>query len=223
MKKSKAILMVVCAMLLVAASVMGTLAYLTSTPEAVVNTFTVGNVAITLDEADVDEYGYPVLDEYAEWVDRVIENTYKLVPGHEYIKDPTIHVAPTSEDCYLFVTIDNEIAEIEDTSKTVASQMEAKGWAPVAGENNVYFYIGNAEEASYPLAVSGGSDKVVFEKFTVAGDVDNDTLADYEGATITITAYAIQADSLGDKTAAEIWASFPTAPAATEPSDPETT
>lgn len=47
------------AVLLVAASVMGTLAYLTST-DTVKNTFTVGKVAITLDEAEVTEYGEAV-------------------------------------------------------------------------------------------------------------------------------------------------------------------
>ena len=56
MKKSKAILMALCAVLLVAASVMGTLAYLTST-DTVTNTFTVGNVQIKLDEAKVNEEG----------------------------------------------------------------------------------------------------------------------------------------------------------------------
>ena len=52
-KTKKALLLSLCAVMLVTASVLGTMAYLTSTDE-VVNTFTVGNVAITLDETDVD-------------------------------------------------------------------------------------------------------------------------------------------------------------------------
>ena len=48
--KVKALLMACCAVLLVFASVIGTLAYLTDTTEKVTNTFTVGNVAIKLDE-----------------------------------------------------------------------------------------------------------------------------------------------------------------------------
>ena len=75
MKKSIALVMM--AVLLVAASVMGTLAYLTST-DTVKNTFTVGKVAITLDEADVDVYGAPI-----ENAARVRANEYKLIPGHE--------------------------------------------------------------------------------------------------------------------------------------------
>ena len=97
MKKSKAILMALCAVLLVAASVMGTLAYLTST-DTVVNTFTVGKVEITLDEADVNADGTPV-----QGADRVDANEYHLLPGHTYAKDPIVHVDADSEDCYLFV------------------------------------------------------------------------------------------------------------------------
>ena len=48
--KSKALLLTLCAVLLVTASVLGTMAFLTSNDE-VVNTFSVGSVAIKLDEA----------------------------------------------------------------------------------------------------------------------------------------------------------------------------
>ncbi|MDY5347494.1 MAG: hypothetical protein SPG37_07790, partial [Eubacteriales bacterium] len=58
--KNKALLLTLCAMLLVAASIFGTVAYLTSKTENVVNTFTVGQVKITLDEAKVDADGKPV-------------------------------------------------------------------------------------------------------------------------------------------------------------------
>lgn len=54
--KSKALFLMLCAVLLVAASVLGTMAYLTSTDE-VVNTFTVGSVAIKLDEAKANPDG----------------------------------------------------------------------------------------------------------------------------------------------------------------------
>lgn len=54
--KTKALLMSLCAVLLVAASVLGTMAYLTDSKD-VKNTFTVGNVAIKLDEAKVDDMG----------------------------------------------------------------------------------------------------------------------------------------------------------------------
>ena len=57
-KKLRRILLTVCsAALLVCVTVGATVAYLTSTTGPVTNTFTVGKVAITLDEADVDVDG----------------------------------------------------------------------------------------------------------------------------------------------------------------------
>lgn len=93
--KSKALLLTLCAVLLVAASVMGTMAYLTSTDE-VNNTFTVGNVKITLDEAKVNIDGTPVTP-----AERVKANEYKLLPGHTYTKDPTVTVKAVSESSYV--------------------------------------------------------------------------------------------------------------------------
>ena len=109
MKKRKALLLVLCAVLLVAASVMGTMAYMTSTDE-VKNTFTVGNVKLRLDEAKVDETGTPV-----EGADRVKQNSYKLLPGHTYTKDPTVTIEAPSEKAYvrMKVTFNNAAELIE--------------------------------------------------------------------------------------------------------------
>lgn len=105
--KSKALLLTLCAVLLVAASVMGTMAYLTST-DKVENTFTVGNVKITLDEAKVNTDGTPV-----EGADRVKANEYKLLPGHTYTKDPTVTVKAVSESSYVRMKVTfNNAAQI---------------------------------------------------------------------------------------------------------------
>lgn len=88
--KSKALLLTLCAVLLVAASVLGTMAYLTST-DTVTNTFTVGKVEIKLDETDVTNPTAP----------RVQANSYKLMPGTTYTKDPTVTVLKGSEDSYV--------------------------------------------------------------------------------------------------------------------------
>ena len=97
----KALVLFLCAVLLVAGSVMGTLAYLTSQDEAV-NNFTVGQVKISLDEVKVNGEGEPLRDQ-----SRVKTNDYHLLPGHYYAKDPMVHVKAGSEDCYvrMFVTI----------------------------------------------------------------------------------------------------------------------
>ncbi len=196
----KVLLLVLCAALLVSASVMGTIAYLTSTTDVVNNTFTVGNVAITLDEADVNVYGEPLKSgevvEDVKTADRVIKNEYKLVANHTYTKDPTVHVAEGSEDCWLFVQVVNGLgaAETNTANSTIAAQMTANGWSLVSGTTNVY---------AYKETVSAKEDVVVFGTFTTSTDVANTTTVQ----PITIQAYAIQAD--GFETAAAAWTAAP--------------
>lgn len=194
--KNKALLLSLCAVLLVAASVMGTMAYLTS-QDAVINTFSVGSVAITMDESDVD-------NGIEGETNRDKENNYKLLPGHQYTKDPIIHVASTSEDCYLFVKVVNEITDIEDAT-TVADQMTEKGWIAVDGAESIYVYVGTAKDASDPLAVAANSNITVFESFKIKGSVTNKELANYADKTITVTAYAVQKDGFENEPAANIW------------------
>lgn len=103
--KRKALALALCAVLLVVTSVLGTLAYLKDSATAV-NTFTVGNIEITLDEADVNENGEVISN------NRVTENDYRLLPGKTYVKDPTVTVKANSEDCYvrMIVTINKKDA-----------------------------------------------------------------------------------------------------------------
>ncbi len=213
MKKStKALLLGLCAIALVAASVMGTLAYLTST-DSVTNTFTVGKVAITLDEAKVDVNGTILSGDQAGRGDA---NSYKLVPGHEYTKDPIVHVDANSEPCYVFVKVVNGITSVEATTETnvyttIAEQMTANGWSALDATNNpgVYYYNKN-NTAIYTPATGDGADNdlEVFAKFKVADTATNDTLSTLMGEsndkTIEITAYAIQSD--GFESAAAAWA-----------------
>lgn len=192
--KTKALLMSLCAVLLVAASVLGTMAYLTDSKD-VKNTFTVGNVAITMDETDVD-YSTPNKE-------RDQANSYKLLPGHTYTKDPIIHVDANSEDCYLFVKVDNQITAIEaDGNTTVAAQMAAKGWKAMEGKDGIYVYVGTT---AAPVAVKANDNVTVFEQLVIAGTVNGDTLKAYKNKTITVTAYAVQKDGFEGKTADQIW------------------
>lgn len=198
--RNKALLHSLCAVLLVATSVLGTMAYLTA-EESVTNTFTVGKVSFDaesgLDEAKVDEYG----DEVAG-ADRVKGNEYKLIPGHDYVKDPTIHIGDDSEACWIYAKVENGIADIEATSGTdmedggkyvtIVDQMIANGWSVVDG--SIY---------AYKTTVSQGADVVIFNEFMVSGAASADELAANAEDTIVVTAYAIQAD--GFDTAADAW------------------
>ena len=197
--KSKALLLTLCAVLLVTASMLGTMAFLTSTDE-VKNTFTVGQVKITLDEAKVDENGKPV-----EGAARVKANSYKLLPGHTYTKDPTIHVDAVSEDSWIFVKVENGIAAFEAATsteengyKSISDQITANGWTALNGVANVYYKPYTKSDT--------GSDLIVFSNFKIA-----DTANDVQGwatlnATVNITAYAVQKD--GFATAEAAWAAF---------------
>lgn len=205
--KTKALALALCAVLLVVSTVFVTMAYLTSKTDVVTNTFTVGKVTITLDEADVDLMG--VKDGDA----RVKANEYKLIPGHTYIKDPTIHVAGDSENCWLFVKVENGLEDIiagntsvsendtTDTVYTIEAQMTKNGWSLVTGETNIYAYKATAKTGDYK----------VFDNFELKGDANVSNYATVKdnggnitgGKTIEVTAYAIQAD--GFATAAEAW------------------
>lgn len=185
-KITKALLLVCCAVLLVVGSVVGTLAYLTST-DSVTNTFTLGNVSISLDESNVDEYGNSLGGT------RVKANEYKLIPGHIYTKDPTVHVSSTSEDSWLFVKVQNGINSLETpTGNTITSQMAANGWTLVNGTTDVY---------AYPNKVQKNADVKVFETFAIDGSATYEQIKAAGDAKIVITAYAIQAD--GFATSAE--------------------
>lgn len=198
-KSTKVLALLGCAVILVVGSVAGTMAYLTST-KTVNNTFTIGKVAIELDEARVNTDGEP-LDAggtvvAVENAKRVTENTYKLMPGKTYTKDPTIKVAANSEDCYLFVKVVNGIAnyETKDPSETILSQMTELGWMPVTGESDVFYYYGSLSTSG---VVEQDTKVTVFNDFTIDEKADsvqywNDITT--ENAFINVTAYAIQVD-----------------------------
>ena len=212
MKKSKAILMVVCAMLLVAASVMGTLAYLTSTDE-VVNTFSVGKVKITLDEAKVGEDGKALTGEAAA---RVKGNNYHLLPGHEYDKDPTVTVKAGSDASYvrMMVTVSFDQAL---TNELLATNLDNifTGYNPDKWSRNAKNVSEDKMTITYEYRYNGtvaapdADEKLapLFEHINVPEDYTDVEIDILNGMEIEITAQAIQAD--GFKTADAAWAEFP--------------
>ena len=209
--KSKALLLTLCAVLLVAASVLGTMAYLTD-KETVTNTFTVGKVKIELDEAKVDENGTPV-----EGAARVKANEYKLMPGHTYTKDPTVTVEKGSEKSYIKMTVTfskaNELDKIfapdGATLTSIFNGYDSKEWTAKDStkdtEKNTRTY-----EFWYKEAVDASKEEVkldaLFDSITVPGTITKEQLAKIEDMTITVNAYAIQADGFEDATAA--WAAY---------------
>lgn len=204
--KRKGLVTLMAAVLLVAMSVMGTVAYLTS-QDVVTNTFTVGKVVITLDEADVDDSKTDVTT-----AGRDRANAYHLLPGHEYTKDPTVHVKADSENSWVFVKVVNGIAAYEaengvDGYTDIEAQIRAKGWTPLEGVSGVYYKEHTKAETDV--------DYVVFNAFKIADEaqaVEGWANVVAGSNDITVNAYAVQKDDVID-TAAEAWAIVNPAPA----------
>ena len=190
MKKVRNIIaLLLCAILLVGASVAGTVAYLTSQSE-VVNTFTVGKVIITLDERDVDNDDNKEDNVTVDDVTRDKANKYKLIPGQRYEKDPVIHVDSTSESCWVFVKVINDIEKFE-VGTTISAQILANNWLPVGDYDNVYYQVYDADQSN------PDTDLEVFQGFTLsdeAEDIDGWNSID-ENTKITVIGYAVQYDA----------------------------
>ena len=233
--KSKALLLTLCAVLLIAASVLGTMAYLTST-DTVTNTFTVGKVEIKLDETDVTN----------PTGSRVQANSYKLMPGTTYTKDPTVTVKAGSEEAYvrMKVTFNNatkiialctdpeyadEVTGVENALPLIRMvkfvEANAAKWDGIIPDNMVdtedmladakYFaYDETADTLTYIFyyreTVTAPTADVVlpvlFDSITVPEGVTGEQLAKLEGFEINVVAEAIQAGSFANAGAA--WAAF---------------
>lgn len=221
MKKTRKILaMAACAILLVCISVGATVAYLTST-DTVTNTFTVGKVKITLDEAKVGTDGKALTGEQAE---RVKNNSYHLYPGHEYDKDPTVTVKKGSDLSYIkmTVTINNtdaldalfaELAKMETpytvdkivNYNTTDWELKSNTVSTDANGNKLRTY-----EFWYKTTVAAPDGDVklpaLFTKISIPGFITGEQLADVADTEITVKAYAIQADGFADAVTA--WAAY---------------
>lgn len=233
--KSKALLLTLCAVLLIAASVLGTMAYLTSTAK-VENTFTIGKVEIKLDETDVTNPTGP----------RVKANSYKLMPGTTYTKDPTVTVKAGSEESYvrMKVTFNNakeiialctdpeyadEVTGVENAFPLIRMvnfvKANAAKWDGIIPDNMVetedmlampkYFaYDKTADTLTYyfyyKATVSGTNGDVVlpvlFDSIKVPEHVTGEQLKALNNFQITVIAEAIQAGSFAD--AADAWSHF---------------
>lgn len=212
-----AAVLVMCAVALVVGSVLTTMALLTSSV-FVTNSFTIGDVSITMDEAPVNEDGQPITG------DRVTANTYHLIPGKTYIKDPTIHITSgANNDMYLFVKSRNEIRSAEEgnfvgtsavpssgAALTMREQMEANGWVEFVRSGDgveIVWVYGTRDTATgeitptpvnsestqlgkngLSVGVAAGSFKLC-DNFTIHEDA---TVGMYSSAEVKFTAFAVQ-------------------------------
>jgi len=220
----KKTLMIVSVLAVLVLAIGGILAYLTDTA-GVTNTFTVGNVDITVDEAKVNEEGKP-LGENDQVVDKVEDavrvsdttnpdgslkpaNTYHIVPGLTYVKDPTMTVVKDSEESYvrMMVTIDH--AEEFDA---IFAPEKAKLIEIFGGyDETTWIYEGETRdevantityEFRYKETVKGSDEdqklKALFDSITVPGFITKEQLATVGGFNIVVEGHAIQAAGFED-------------------------
>lgn len=225
-KKSKALLLCAGAVTLVAGSVLGTLAFLTDTEEAI-NTFTVGNVSISIAESKVDENGVPVGEETTD------ANEYRLVPGVTYTKDPTVTVDAESEESYVRMIlniynktdvqaiIDNEAHGLTDYADLINWDSETSDWLyegfTVDDENDVISFEFRYKETVDGYVLNSETQleeaadvelQPLFTELIVPGTLTNTELENlYNGGfKIVVEGQAIQAT--GFTAEDDAWAAF---------------
>lgn len=161
--------------LVIGCAVGGTVAWLTAQTDPVVNTFTYGDINITLKETT--------------------GNDYKIIPGVDIKKDPKVTVKANSEACWLFVKVEKEGTFTDKVTYSIAND-----WTPGDGEKipaNVYYRAVDAVKADTGFAVLEGNKINVSEELTKS-DIQSITVQ----PKLTFTAYAVQQDGIGDAAAA---------------------
>lgn len=213
MKKTKQIIaLLLCLVMVVAGSVFATVAYLTA-QESVLNTFTVGNVDIKLDETVVNPDGTVTNPD-----DKTEEgNKYHLIPGQTYVKDPTVTVIKESEASYvrMRVTINCMSALKEIFGDDFLPQDFVAGWDPAVWETTGII-LEDADMATYEfryyetVSTIGAEEDLkldpLFDSFTLPSTVNNEQLAKLDTLQISVLGEAIQAATFN--TADEAWAAF---------------
>ena len=214
-----AVVLTLCAVALVVGSVLTTIALLTSS-SGVSNVFTVGNISIDMKESKVnsdgklvDASGNEITPADTDKIVKTDTNSYHLLPGKTYIKDPTIYITSDTDKMYLFVKSANLIRRAEagnyndrvrdedpnttDTPLSMREQMEAKGWVEYVrsgdGTEIVWVYgTRNFETGEItPTVVSKSThpEIKICDSFTIHENVD---VSVYGAAHVTFTAFAIQ-------------------------------
>ena len=199
--KKRFIAILLCVTLVALAAIGATFAYLTSTA-TVNNTFTMGNVKITLDETNVnDPEG-----------DRVTSNAYNVYPGAVVTKDPIVHNTGKNA-AYIRATVNVSnwmnlcAAYYPDFKETFPNDGYkaalnllvgelGEGWSVVGVEAGDTFTIGQFDAKfilKYDGKLASGADTTaMFQTVTIPTGIDNANTESFSG--VKVVAQAIQAD-----------------------------
>ena len=180
----KKLMTVLALVLVIAMSVAGTVAFLTDTTDPITNTFTVGNVDITLTETfNTDTNNDQENDAWKA----------QLIPGTTYTKDPVVTVTADSEDCWLFVKFEEKNGAATYLNYT-SNLTAANGWTQGDGTNipaNVWYRAVNKADSTKSFHLLDG-DTVKIDSTAVT----NGTMNDAANAQLVYTAYACQSANM---------------------------
>ena len=186
----KALIALVAAAVVLLGMVGGTLAWLIDKTESVVNTFTYGDIEISLTETDTNDGD-----------NDPNTNEYKMVPGQTITKDPVLTVEQGSEDCYLFVKLEKSTDANFDDFMTYEV---ADGWTALDNVDGVYYRevaAADVADANKDFAVIKDNTVTVKDSVT-KGMLNALTATTYPK--LTVTGYAVQ--KAGMASAADAWA-----------------
>ena len=169
-KACKALLVMLALALVIGCAIGGTLAWLAMATPPVTNTFTAGNVSITLKETGAVGN----------------QQSFKMVPGRVITKDPEIIVGDTSEPCYVFL----KVTKSARYDEFIDSEIDG-AWISLDGEAGVYYQKASAKAVLNIL---------VGDKVTVNHEVTNKKMneIDSDDVKITFSAYAVQSENVAD-------------------------
>lgn len=203
-KNAKLAVMVVALALVLCTVIGGTVAWLIADTDPVVNTFTYGDINISLEETDTGLDGDNDKN----------TNEYPMIPGHDLTKDPKVTVLAESEDAWLFVKLDKAggCTVTDAAGASVTYDFDdfltfeiADGWTALAGKDGVYYREVSKANADAEF------DVIKNDTVTVKGEgvtkemlnaLDASGTATYPR--LTVTAYAVQRDD-NFQTAAAAW------------------
>ena len=140
------------------------------------NTFTVGNINIDLDESD--------------------DLDLKMVPGKTIAKDPKVTVVGGSEDCWLFVKVEESDNLDDFITYTVDSE-----WTALTGVDGVYYREVSALATDQEFSVLTDDEVTVIATVTKA-QMEALNVVGATQPTLTFTAYACQQDNVTSAAAA---------------------
>ena len=195
-KRISRVFLPICLLVVLAVvSIGSTVAYLTSSPAAVVNTFTVGDVDITLTETKYNGKDADDEDSYASAPAEGVDNSYPMVPGKKYTKDPvvTVETPKTNIPVYLFVEM-NEANDAANYLIYTPTLTTANGWKQGDGTkipSNVWYRTVNPTDSKLSWNLLENNEITVNSNTVLKTNMD--TAA---AAKLSFKAYAIQTENL---------------------------